>query len=251
MSPIRIQVIHRENATSALIDGLANLAKHAHDNGQSPLVYPQNRAFFQGNLSEPQSAKTVFNVCAFYHDKLVGYAALRSMQPWPAYLDAPESLQVLINHDKTPVDYPPIHSSSTHSPPIRSSHTHSPDIHTSHVEHARMETKVVETGHVEHTNIEQTETRAINGIVPETSALMLYNLVDAKYRGLGIGKALAHARLTLAEENGFTQLFSTVHPDNVSSQKILKQLGFRRIVQKPMFSTQLLRDLLHLSLNSH
>ena len=85
---------------------------------------------------------------------------------------------------------------------------------------------------------------------PETCALMLLNVVDPAYRGKGIGKQLADARIQAARARGFHHLFVTVHPDNTPSMRVLEQQGFQLIAQKPMFSNQLLRNLMQLDLSA-
>lgn len=85
---------------------------------------------------------------------------------------------------------------------------------------------------------------------PATCALMLLNLVDPAYRGRGIGKQLSDARIASAQAAGIRHLYVTVHPDNEPSNRVLNRLGFRLIAQKPMFSNQLMRNLMQLDLDA-
>ena len=64
---------------------LVELALLAQADNQSPYLYQQNRSFFRNNL-----AGATENVFAFDADEMVGYAALRSMDPWPAYMPQTE-----------------------------------------------------------------------------------------------------------------------------------------------------------------
>jgi len=82
--------------------------------------------------------------------------------------------------------------------------------------------------------------------IPEECALMLFNLVDPDFRGLGIGKQLSLQRIVVAKKAGFRHLFVTVHPENVPSVSILEKLGFTLIAQKRMFTTKLMRKLMYL-----
>lgn len=82
----------------------------------------------------------------------------------------------------------------------------------------------------------------------ERCALMLYNLVHPNWRGQGVGKKLNLARIAAAHAAGFNYLYCTTHPDNIANNQMLQQLGFTVIAQRPMFSEQLLRNLLFLDL---
>ncbi len=82
----------------------------------------------------------------------------------------------------------------------------------------------------------------------EQCALMLFNMVHPQWRGQGIGKRLNMARMDAAASHGFNYLYCTTHPDNVANFKMLRQLGFEEIAQKPLFSEQLLRSLMFLDL---
>lgn len=154
------------------LDSLLTLVERAQQDNASPFMYPNGSEFYTGNLQG-----NTLNVAALDGERMVGYASLRPMNPWPEYLD--------------PTNLPPEHC-----------------------------------------------------------ALMLLNLVDPAYRGLGIGKRLAKARIEMAKEAGFHHLFVTVHPENLSSIAVLEHFGFRLVTQKPMFSNQLLRNLMQLDLNT-
>ena len=80
--------------------------------------------------------------------------------------------------------------------------------------------------------------------------MLLFNLVDPHYRGQGIGKQLGKIRVDWAKSLGFRYLFSTVHPDNTASMRLLTGLGMNKIAQKPMFSTRLLRNLMFVDLQA-
>jgi len=161
-----IRFLTLSNPTSDIqyLDALFALAERAQQ--ASPHLYPNGRDFYERNLQ----GATV-NVLAFDGERLIGYAALRTMEPWPAYLDAPQ--------------YP-----------------------------------------------------------PAQCALMLLNLVAPDYRGQGVGHRLALARIKAARARGFRHLFATVHPDNHASMKVLERQDFRLIAQRPMFTEQLLRNLM-------
>ena len=169
---ITIHLLNQPNADIEYLDALLTLVKRAEHDNASPYMYPNGAAFYTGNLQG-----NTLNVAALDGDRMVGYAALRPMNPWPEYLD--------------PTDLPPEHC-----------------------------------------------------------ALMLLNVVDPIYRGLGIGKRLAKARIEMAREAGFHHLFVTVHPENLSSIAVLEHFGFRLVTQKPMFSNQLLRNLMQLDLDT-
>lgn len=83
---------------------------------------------------------------------------------------------------------------------------------------------------------------------PDKCALMLYNLVAPDARGFGIGKLLANKRIDIAKEKGFEHLYATVHPDNHASVVLLEKSGFRKVAQKTLFTEQLLRNVMYLSL---
>lgn len=153
------------------LDDLMTLVERINTASAAPYLYAHERDFFEKNL-----CGATYNVLAFEGQQLIGYAALRGMQPWPDYLN----------------EY--------------------------------------------------------NYYQPEQCALMLYNLVDPNCRGKGVGKQLAQARIELAKQLGLKHLLVTVHPDNHATVHILEQSGFELIAQKPMFSQQLLRNLMHLAL---
>lgn len=184
MHSIQIQYLEPntlcDNTLSQLASVLSTLAQRTFEAGNAPWVYPQDHAFFASNLTG-----NALNILAYKGNDVVGYAALRSMQEWPVYLDSPNTLAEIVGA------FP----------------------------------------------------------VPNQSAMLLYNLVDNNHRGAGIGKQLAQARIKLATQKGIKHLFSTVHPNNTPSQRILEQLGFRCILQKPMFTQQLPRKLFYLPLS--
>jgi len=168
--PLRVLQLNNPAQDTIYTDAVVALLERATVAQSTPYVYPHDRGFFEKNL-----AGETINILAFDQDKVVAYAALRSMKNWPDYLE--------------PCHYP-----------------------------------------------------------PERCALMLYNLVDPEYRGQGIGKQLSAARLKAAVNAGFEHLFTTVHPDNEPSIRVLTKLGFQVIAQKPMFSNQLMRKLMYLHL---
>ena len=72
------------NPTSDIqyLDALFALAERAQRAQRaSPHLYPNGRDFYEHNLQ---------GVLAFDGERLIGYAALRKMEPWPGYLDAPQ-----------------------------------------------------------------------------------------------------------------------------------------------------------------
>ena len=80
---------------------------------------------------------------------------------------------------------------------------------------------------------------------PEHCALMLLNLVAPQFRGQGLGKRLAEARMKAAKAQSIKHLFATVHPDNRASMSILERQGFQLVAQQRLFTEQLLRNLMH------
>ncbi|MGB0732553.1 MAG: GNAT family N-acetyltransferase [Pontibacterium sp.] len=150
------------------LQSLVSLMSRA--SGHSPYLYANDQAFFRRNLSGEAN-----NVFVYDDKKMIGYAALRSMNPWPTYLDAQP--------------YP-----------------------------------------------------------PKQCAMMLINVVDPDYRGKGVGNLLMKARINVAKSEGMEHLFSTVHPDNAPSLRLLEKHGFNKIAQKEMFQEQLLRNLMYLNI---
>lgn len=169
---IQIVTLNTPASDITYLEPLMSLVDRVAVANAAPLAYAHGRDFFARNLSG-----ATINQLAFDGDNIVGYAALRTMHPWPDYLD--------------PCEYP-----------------------------------------------------------TQECALMLFNLVDPQYRGQGIGKQLSKARIASAKNAGFRHLFVTVHPDNAPSIRILDGLGFTFIAQKPMFSNQLMRNLMSLNLYS-
>jgi ribosomal protein S18 acetylase RimI-like enzyme len=170
---ISIITLNNPSADVSYTDAIMSLLNRAQDAKAVPYLYPNNRDFFERNLMGD-----TINILALDKEKVIGYAALRKMTPWPDYLEPTE-------------------------------------------------------------------------LNPEECALMLLNLVDPEYRGLGIGKNLLKARIESAKQAGFFHLYATVHPDNTASVHVLTGLGFEIIAQKPMFSNQLMRNLMYLNLCSH
>ncbi|MGB1091459.1 MAG: GNAT family N-acetyltransferase, partial [Oceanobacter sp.] len=163
---IQIQILADPASDLLYLNELLQLVDRASQNQASPYLYPNGPEFYEGNLAGATQNVLAWDVSSKKGDtdeiRLVGYAALRSMSPWPAYMDAAE--------------FP-----------------------------------------------------------PEQCALMLLNLVDPDYRGMGIGKQLAEARIQLASEMGYRHLYVTVHPDNQGSVKVLEKQGFQLLDCKPMF----------------
>ncbi len=83
---------------------------------------------------------------------------------------------------------------------------------------------------------------------PEKCVMLVYTLLDAKWRGQGIGKRLNEARMTAIRRQGFRYLFATIHPENTLNMQLQQAMGFRVIAQKNMFSSQQLRNLLFMEL---
>lgn len=167
---ITIRLLDQPEADIAYADTLFELDQQMRALNEAPYLYPKGRDFYQRCL-----AGECFNVLALEGDEVIGYASLRSMSPWPNYLN--------------PVSYP---------------------------EHQ--------------------------------CALLLQNMVAPAWRGQGISKLLNQGRLAFARQQGFRYLFCTVHPDNQANIRSLQSFGFQVIEQRPMFTEQLLRNLMFLDL---
>lgn len=168
---VEIKLLSQPDTDVQYTDALIALDQSLRIENAAPYLYPKDRQFYQSSL-----AGGCYNVLALEDEKVIGYAALRKMSPWPEYLN--------------PVAYP-----------------------------------------------------------KELCALMLHNMVAPSCRGRGLSKQLNEGRLALARQHGFRYLFSTVHPDNVANVRSLQSFGFQMIEQRPMFSEQLLRNLMFLDLN--
>ncbi|MGY0216533.1 N-acetyltransferase family protein [Endozoicomonadaceae bacterium StTr2] len=83
--PIKILPLSNPGEDKKYIDALMALVKRAQANNASPYMYPNGRDFYADNL-----AGATINVLATDENRLVAYAALRRMSPWPAYLDRPD-----------------------------------------------------------------------------------------------------------------------------------------------------------------
>ncbi len=153
-------------------DALVQLDNRVREANAAPYLYPQNETFYRDNL-----AGNTHNILAMNQEYVVGYAALRCMNPWPDYL--------------AKMDVPPV-----------------------------------------------------------LCGMMLIALVDPNWQNLGIGKRLNLARLDVAKQLGFRYLFCTVHPNNAPNINNLLKLGFKVIAQKPIFSEQLLRNIMFLDLHA-
>ncbi|MGH1539474.1 MAG: GNAT family N-acetyltransferase [Arenicella sp.] len=167
---IRILTLNNPDQDMVYIDAVISLVERTQLADAAPYLYSHKRGFFERNLS----GETI-NFLALDGNKVIGYSALRKMDPWPEYLE-------------------------------------------------------------------------LGGHKPEECCLMLFNLVDPDYRGLGIGKQLSMARVASARKARFRHLFATVHPDNEYSVRALSGLGFTVIAQQPMFSNLQMRYLMHLNL---
>lgn len=167
---IAITPLNHPETDHRYTDELYRLDQMMRQQQSAPYLYPKERSFYQHCLSG-----NCYNVLACHGNEVIGYAALRPMSPWPAYLN--------------PVDYP-----------------------------------------------------------EKACAMMLHNMVSPQWRGQGIAKRLNQARLKIAQQQEFRYLFSTVHPDNTPSIRSLERMGFQVIEQRPMFSEQLLRNLMFLEL---
>lgn len=150
------------------LDALIALDEKVRQNNAAPYLYPQNEAFYRGNLEG-----AAVNIIALNGEQVVGYATLKKMFPWPEYL--------------TPMAY-----------------------------------------------------------APEECAMFQFIMVDPHMRQMKIGQRLNQGRLDSAKAAGFRYLFCTVHPDNIANCRNLERIGFTQIEQRPMFSEQLLRNLMFL-----
>jgi len=63
-------------------DALNQLDSKVREANAAPYVYPQDEAFYRDNLAGKTS-----NILAIQSGNVIGYAALRSMDPWPTYLE--------------------------------------------------------------------------------------------------------------------------------------------------------------------
>lgn len=80
------------------------------------------------------------------------------------------------------------------------------------------------------------------------SAMVLFTIVDPKFRGQGIHKELTRLRIQEAQKEGKKYLISTVDPKNTASLKTLEFFGFKCIEQREIFENKLLRKIMLLKL---
>ena len=83
---------------------------------------------------------------------------------------------------------------------------------------------------------------------PELCVMLVYSLLDAGWRGKGIGRELNQRRMAAVREQGFRYVFATVHPEHQVNMDIQLSMGFEVIAQKKIFSHQLMRNLLFMAL---
>ncbi|MCY7296446.1 GNAT family N-acetyltransferase [Alteromonas sp. a30] len=92
---IRIKTLSNGISEQGYLAQLELLLEKSHANNASPHVYKQDRTFFKSNLEGG-----AYNIVALSGERVVGYTALRKMQPWPEYLErtehAPESCALML-----------------------------------------------------------------------------------------------------------------------------------------------------------
>jgi ribosomal protein S18 acetylase RimI-like enzyme len=81
-------------------------------------------------------------------------------------------------------------------------------------------------------------------------ALLLINLVDPDFRGKGIGSLLCDSRIQMAKQRNYRHLFTTVHPHNTASIKILTKFGFSILEERELFEQRLPRYVMHADLET-
>lgn len=79
---IRILTLNNLNQDITYINKVMSLVERTQTANAAPYLYPHNRDFFERNLN----GETI-NILALDADNVVGYAALRPMNPWPNYLE--------------------------------------------------------------------------------------------------------------------------------------------------------------------
>ncbi|GAB4568285.1 MAG: hypothetical protein Tsb0020_21580 [Haliangiales bacterium] len=83
------------------------------------------------------------------------------------------------------------------------------------------------------------------GVDIRTCGVAVQSIVRVGHRGRGIGGALARARLEHAERCGVQHLFSTVHPSNAPSLRLLSRCGFQELERKVVYEERVPRVLLY------
>lgn len=82
------------------------------------------------------------------------------------------------------------------------------------------------------------------GLRPERCGVAVHTLIARGLRGNGLTKRLARFRSELARGQGLETLFTTAHPDNQESLRVLHGCGFRAMETRTVYEAQVLRVLM-------
>ena len=94
---INIHLLDQPQLDIRYTDVLAALDQRMREKDAAPYLYPKTKDFYRQCL-----AGECYNILALNDEEVIGYAALRRMSPWPAYLEKaeyPESECALMLHN--------------------------------------------------------------------------------------------------------------------------------------------------------